>query len=66
MQVKTSHGKWINFEAACALMDDDIVARLGDGHMSGLLPQSAYDAYVAEHRDRFGCTFEPDRICAIW
>lgn len=64
--VTNAHGLTIDFDAAADLMDDDIVASLGDGHMAGLTEQQAFDAYCVAHLAKFGKAFEPATSNPVW
>lgn len=60
-KITNAAGTEIDFDAAAAVMDAEIVAGLGDGHMSGLTAQQAFDAYCIAHVAKYGTGFEADK-----
>ena len=65
MDVKTSHGRLIDFDAAAMLMDDDIYDMLRlDMYDSS--EQDFYDAYIEMHLAKYSEEFEPDKLTGQW
>lgn len=59
MSVKDYYGNEVNFEAAAALMDDDIREKLHD-QMAPCTEQEFFDAYAKAHAEKFdGEEFAP-------
>lgn len=65
-EITNAAGKKINFDAAAALMDEEITVTLGNGNMDGLTEQEAFDAYCAQHLAKFGEEFEPNKANPVW
>lgn len=65
-KITNAAGTEIDFDAASAIMDDEIVASLGDGHMDGLTEQQAFDAYCVAHTAKFGTEFEANKANPIF
>ena len=62
-KVANEVGEPIDFEAACALMDDDIREAVCD---EGLDNQSFIDRYNELHREKYGDDFEPYKRNGQW
>lgn len=51
------YGKWVDYEAAASLMDDEIREELHN-EMAPCEPQAFMDAYLVRHEAKFGEKFE--------
>jgi hypothetical protein len=63
--VNNPHGVKIDFEAAVAIMDNEIREIIHAEH-APCGAQEFFDAYCGEHETQFGTEFEPAKRNPVW
>ena len=61
----TSRTRWLSFQAAVLLMDDDIREELHE-EMAPCSEQEFFDAYCARHLAKYDQVFGPDEEPPTW
>lgn len=63
--VENAHGREIDFDAACIIMDDDVMAAV-HAELAPCTPQEFFDAYAISHFEEFGEEWELTKRSPQW